>query len=395
MADRRPNSHGRRITERRHHHRSDSEDRDILVVHRRSRHVPAGHGGDRAVATRSASTRRRRSAPRSRSRSATARKSIYKGEVVGLEPIYKGGEKTHSLIRAMNKLHRLLRKRKSITFTDKTDQQILNQVVGDAGLSLEWKHEKIDHVQARLSAQPDGPGVPAHARGAHGLSRLVRRHEGLRASSRICSSSRSPSSSVDQTSATAALHQVFTPRLSSAAIVKKVTVKGWNPETKELITGDCSVQSSKLGCADRGRRLRRARQRRDVHRRSSDLEQGGGERRSRRRASSISRSATSPARARSSGDPSSTSARSSKIVANAEPETAATIRSTASTTSWASPTATSLTKTKDGGLRHHPSPRARRAEGIAMRAGGPRLESLDHRAVRTALRHRLSEQGSG
>src|ERR1041384_7390044 len=67
--------------------------------------------------------------------------SVFKGEVVGLEPVYKGGEKTIITIRAMNKLHRLLRKRKSITFTDKTDQQILNQVVGDAGLTLDWKHE--------------------------------------------------------------------------------------------------------------------------------------------------------------------------------------------------------------------------------------------------------------
>jgi hypothetical protein len=39
----------------------------------------------------------------------------------------------------------------------------------------------------------------------------------------------------------------FTPRLSSAAILKKVTVKGWNPETKELIQGDYSAQNSSLG----------------------------------------------------------------------------------------------------------------------------------------------------
>ena len=67
---------------------------------------------------------------------------IYKGEVVGLEAHYKGTEKSRLTVRAMNKLHRLLRKRKSITFTDKSDQQILSAVAGDAGLSLEWKHEK-------------------------------------------------------------------------------------------------------------------------------------------------------------------------------------------------------------------------------------------------------------
>jgi hypothetical protein len=39
----------------------------------------------------------------------------------------------------------------------------------------------------------------------------------------------------------------FSPRLNSTNIVNKVTVKGWNPETKELISGDASVQSSQLG----------------------------------------------------------------------------------------------------------------------------------------------------
>src|SRR4051794_5977989 len=69
-------------------------------------------------------------------------KSIYKGEIVGLEPVYRGGEPQRISIRAMNKMHRLLRKRVSRTFTDKTDQQILTQVAQDAGLTLDWKHEK-------------------------------------------------------------------------------------------------------------------------------------------------------------------------------------------------------------------------------------------------------------
>src|SRR5512140_2546525 len=42
--------------------------------------------------------------------------TIYKGDVIGLEPAYKGGEKTRMLIRAMNKMHLLLRKKKSRTW---------------------------------------------------------------------------------------------------------------------------------------------------------------------------------------------------------------------------------------------------------------------------------------
>src|ERR1043165_4095820 len=44
--------------------------------------------------------------------------SIYKGEIVGLEPVYKGGDKSRILIRAMNKFHPLIRTRNSATYQD-------------------------------------------------------------------------------------------------------------------------------------------------------------------------------------------------------------------------------------------------------------------------------------
>jgi hypothetical protein len=70
-------------------------------------------------------------------------KPIYKGEVVGVEPQFKGGGKTTVLFRGMNKLHKLIRKRQSVTYTDKTEKQILQQVLGSSGLSIEWQHEKL------------------------------------------------------------------------------------------------------------------------------------------------------------------------------------------------------------------------------------------------------------
>jgi phage protein D len=171
--------------------------------------------------------------------------SIYKGEIVGLEPVYKGGEKTRILIRAMNKLHRLLRKRKSITFTDKTDQAILNQVVGDAGLSLQWKHDKsitYKHVYQHNLSDLEFLRMRAARMGCHVwcVDTTVYCQQPDLQSGPIADLN------VDQSSADAAL-RMFAPRLNSSAIVNKVTVKGWNPETKELISGDASVQSSKLG----------------------------------------------------------------------------------------------------------------------------------------------------
>lgn len=170
--------------------------------------------------------------------------SVFKGEVVGLEPVYKGGDKTIITIRAMNKLHRLLRKRKSITFTDKTDQQILNQVVGDAGLTLEWQHETsitYKHVYQHNQSDLEFLRTRAARMGCHVWcvdTKVYCKQPELQ-------SGPIATLNVDQ-QADAVLHRLA-PRLNSSAIVNKVTVKGWNPETKELLTGNATVQGSKLG----------------------------------------------------------------------------------------------------------------------------------------------------
>ena len=171
--------------------------------------------------------------------------SIFKGEITMLEPIYKGGEKTRITIRAMNKLHRLTRKRKSLTFADKSDQDILKQVVGDAGLSLQFKHEKsltYKHVYQHNQTDFEFLMHRAARIGCHVWcvdTTLYVKQPDLSDDLKI-------ELNVDDSSDTAQL-RTFMPKLSSASVVKKVTVKGWNPETKELLSGDASVGKSPLG----------------------------------------------------------------------------------------------------------------------------------------------------
>ena len=171
--------------------------------------------------------------------------SVYKGEIVGIEPIYKGGEKGRVVIRAMNKFHRLLRVRKSITFTDKTDQSILSQVVGDSGLSLDWKHDKsitYKHVYQHNQTNMEFLRTRAARMGCHVWCVDTTVH----CKQPDLQSGPIKELKVDKPTAEAGLIE-FRPRLSSASIVKKVTVKGWNPEKKELITGEASAKSSPLG----------------------------------------------------------------------------------------------------------------------------------------------------
>lgn len=167
--------------------------------------------------------------------------SIYKGEVIGAEATYQGGQTTRLLFRAMNKMHRLLRMRKSLTFTEKSDQQIISQVCGDAGLSLEWKHEKsitYKHVYQHNLTDLEFIRTRAARMGCHVWcedTKLFVKEPELDQKSGV-------KVSVDKDGNL----RKFTPRISSASVVKKVTVKGWNPETKELITGQAEAQNSPL-----------------------------------------------------------------------------------------------------------------------------------------------------
>jgi phage protein D len=168
--------------------------------------------------------------------------SIYKGEIVGFEGVYKGGQTTKLLVRAMNKMHRLLRKRKSITYTEKTDEAILQDVVKDASITLKWKHEtKITYKHVYQHNQTDLEFLRTRAArlGCHvwcvGDEIFVKEPN--------FGDSSAKKFAVDKSD----VLKGFTPRINSAPVVKKVTVRGWNPETKELITGDASAVKSALG----------------------------------------------------------------------------------------------------------------------------------------------------
>ena len=172
----------------------------------------------------------------------TNQTSIFKGEVIGVEGAWKGGEPTRVLIRAMNKMYKLKSIRKSLTFTDKTDQQILSQVVQEAGLTLEWKHEKsitYKHVYQHNLSALEFVRMRAARMGCHVWcvdTKLFVKEPDF-SSGPVAKLSCDTSGNL----------RSFTPRISSANVVKKVSVKGWNPETKELITGTAEAQTSPLG----------------------------------------------------------------------------------------------------------------------------------------------------
>ena len=114
--------------------------------------------------------------------------------------------------------------------------------LSDGGLTLEWKHEKnitYKHVYQHNLSGLEFIRTRAARIGCHVWcedTKLFVKEPELGQSSGV-------KLSVDKEGNL----RSFNPRISMASVVKKVTVKGWNPETKELITGEAQAQNSPLG----------------------------------------------------------------------------------------------------------------------------------------------------
>lgn len=179
-------------------------------------------------------------------------KTIFKGEVVGIEPTFEAGGESKCVIRAFDKLHRLLRGRKSRTFQNQSDNDIVNTVVGDHGLSAQcgsdvniqhkhvYQHAQTDLEFLRLRASRIGYSVWVEDTTLHFEKPKTDQDSGIE-----FKISKNPGPGANN-------HRIkkFAPRISSAGIVKKVTVRGWDPEKKAEIVGEATASGSKLGATN-------------------------------------------------------------------------------------------------------------------------------------------------
>ncbi|HWM85434.1 MAG TPA: contractile injection system protein, VgrG/Pvc8 family [Kofleriaceae bacterium] len=171
-------------------------------------------------------------------------KSIFKGEVVAVEPIYKTGGESKCVVRAFNRLHRLLRGRKSITFTNKKDSEIAQQIAQANGLSAQAEDTGVAHKHVYQHNQTDLEFL-----------RIIAARNGFEV---LCEDKalffRKPradkSSGVElriNDAGGGVILKSFSPRMSSAGLVKEVEVRSWNAEKKEEIVGRATAANSSLG----------------------------------------------------------------------------------------------------------------------------------------------------
>jgi phage protein D len=174
--------------------------------------------------------------------------TVFKGEIVGMEPLYRQGADQRISIRAYDKLHRLLRGRKSKTYQKQTDQDIASAIASDNGLSAQCgstpkiKHEHVyQHNLTNLEflrtrAKRLGYNIWVEDTKMYFDAPKLDKDSGLEF---VLDSNPKDGKKMKLTG--------FSGRLSNAHVIKKVTVRGWDPEKKQEIVGEESAASSPLG----------------------------------------------------------------------------------------------------------------------------------------------------
>lgn len=179
------------------------------------------------------------------------KKSIFSGEIVGSEGSFKQGGDPKLSVRAFDKLHRLLRGKKSKTFQKQTDQDIASAIAGEHGLSAQCgSTPKIKHEHIYQHNQTDLEFLRSRA-SRLGYSLWVEDTKMFFDAPKLDADS-GLEFILDQQPKDGKGDKLksFNARVSNAGVMKKVTVRGWDPEKKAEIVGEASAEPSKLGSSN-------------------------------------------------------------------------------------------------------------------------------------------------
>lgn len=162
--------------------------------------------------------------------------SLFKGEIVSVEPTFDAAGQPRLIVRGFDRSHRLTRERKTRTFQNASDADIVKRIADEHGLTpyvegaaaTESHREVVQHNQTDLEflrGRADAIGFAIEVDG----QTLMYRPEWDDPDVALGCPPRSRTNTV-------ALLAVRV-RLASARQVQRVIVRGWDPEKKERITG--------------------------------------------------------------------------------------------------------------------------------------------------------------
>jgi phage protein D len=174
---------------------------------------------------------------------------LFKGEITGIEPLFEAAGSSRVIIRGFSPLHKLARAKKSVSFLNITDKDLVNKIAGDNGLSADVDAAKagikFEHIYQNNLTDLELLRVRATRIGYHVWLADDKLHFKPR-------TTEESDVEMDIAKPGELVLEKFTPRLSIASQVAEVIVRGWDAQKKEPIVGKSDKSkvnnmSSKLG----------------------------------------------------------------------------------------------------------------------------------------------------
>src|SRR5919205_810481 len=168
-------------------------------------------------------------------------KSLMKGEVTALEPEYAAGAAPVLRIHGYDLLHRFRRGRNTRSFANMKDSQIADQIAAELGLRSLVEDTEITHEYVLQNNLTDIDFLLERARRI-GFEVTVKDKT---LNFRKAATDKGKLVSIDFGLTLTS----FYPRLNTLGQVSDVVVQGWNPKTKEAISGKAQPgdENSKMG----------------------------------------------------------------------------------------------------------------------------------------------------
>lgn len=161
--------------------------------------------------------------------------TVMKGEITALEPYYDDEMNAWFTVRAYDKRHRLNRGTKVRMFLNKTDSEIVQEIVQEVGLSAQVVATSVSHKYVCQNNQTDLEFIQERAR-LNGYE-VVYSNDKLQ----FRPFSNAPN---EVRLVRGETLRSFSPRLSGANQVNEVEVRGWDVQSKREIVGTATSSTS-------------------------------------------------------------------------------------------------------------------------------------------------------
>jgi phage protein D len=172
---------------------------------------------------------------------------VMTGEITALEPDFAAGGRPSLTVRGYDRRHRLQRGRKTRTFVQRKDSDIAAQIAGEAGLAAQATDSRVvlDYVLQNNRTDLE----LLQERAAQIGWEVVVEDQTLFFR---------PAGNAGSEALNLTLYEdlsEFSPRLSTAGQIGKVTVRGWDPKNKQSIESTADRLDTRMGGRQSGAEL--------------------------------------------------------------------------------------------------------------------------------------------